>query len=102
MNRPMVVPFRPMFGLVATQTAGGLRIDRVVEKEIEFHFADEDAWLAWAWSHGMRDLLEALSPADLEDLRLALFRELAALRTRTGIPLRQRALFVVADRPGEA
>jgi len=30
----------------------------VVEEKIELRFADEDTWWAWAWSQGMRHLLE--------------------------------------------
>lgn len=99
--RPLLVPFRAAFDLPATMAAGGLHVDRVVEEEIVFHFADEDAWWAWAWSQGMRDLLEALSPTDLEQCRQDLFSELAALRTPAGIALPQRALFASALRQGD-
>jgi hypothetical protein len=69
------------------------------EEELEFHLADEEARWDWAWSHGMRAVLEVLSPSDLAQLRDEVFDELAAIRTPEGIPLHQTARFVAARRP---
>ena len=60
---------------------------------------DEWAWWDWVWSAGLRALLERLSPSDLEELRREAFSEVAALRTPDGVPLHQRARFVIAQRP---
>jgi O-methyltransferase/aklanonic acid methyltransferase len=98
-TRPVPVPFRPDFDLGSVLASAGLDVVRTVEEELEFHFADEEAWWAWAWSHGMRAVLEALPPSDLAELREEVFAELAALRTSEGIPLHQTARFVVARRP---
>lgn len=96
--RPTTMPFRPAFDLPSTLASAGLVVEAVVEEEQEFLFPDEDAWWAWGWSQGMRDLFEALAPPDLEAMRADLFAELAARRTPAGIPLNQRAVFVVARR----
>ena len=97
--RPIPIPFRSDFDLASVLQAVGLSIVRSVEDEISFLFPDERAWWDWAWSAGLRALFESLSPSDLEELRAAAFSEVAALRTPGGVPLHQRARFVVARKP---
>ncbi|HEX2046146.1 MAG TPA: methyltransferase domain-containing protein [Acidimicrobiales bacterium] len=95
---PPRMPFRPDFDLPATLTGAGLRVTRSTREVITFHFADEQAWWDWGWTHGVRGVFEMLTPGDLESMRRELFAELAALRTPAGIPMAQTAVFVVAER----
>ncbi len=94
--RPVPIPFRSDFDLQAALRSAGLVVQRTVEEELSFRFADEQAWWDWAWSAGLRALFECLSPSDLEELRRECFSEVAALRTPDGVPLHQRATFVLA------
>lgn len=97
-TRAIPVPFRPGFDVVSLLESAGFQVLRSVEEHVDFHFADEERWWDWAWSHGMRAVLELLPPSDLAELREETFHELAALRTADGIPLRQAARFVVAQK----
>ncbi|HEV2766634.1 MAG TPA: methyltransferase domain-containing protein [Acidimicrobiales bacterium] len=97
-TRPIPAPFRPDFDLRPVLDSAGFQVLRSVEDHVDFHFADEEQWWDWAWSQGMRAVLELLPPSDLAELREETFHELTALRTRDGIPLRQAARFVVAHK----
>jgi len=96
---PMALPFRDDFDLPAVLASAGFDIARVTEEEVAFFLANSQAWWTWAWSSGLRAAFELLAPADLEELRRQAFVELAALQTPDGIPLVQRATFVVARKP---
>ncbi len=98
-TRPISVPFRLDFDLPAVLTSAGFDLAQVTEEEMVFHFPDEQAWWAWSWSGGLRAAFEVLTPADLEEFRRQASAEIAALRTPDGIPLVQRATFVVARKP---
>ena len=99
-GRPLVMPFRPSFDPGAVLAGAGLDVARTTVEQVEFAFADEQEWWRWAWSHGMRGLLEVLEPPVLDSLRDEMFAELAALRTDAGILMAQSATFVVAHKPG--
>jgi O-methyltransferase / aklanonic acid methyltransferase len=96
---PPEVPFRPDFDLGMTLRGAGLEVTSTAIEATEFHFADEQAWWAWAWTQGMRSFLESLAPADLEAMQRELLAEVAARRTAAGIAMPQRAVFVVAEKP---
>jgi hypothetical protein len=96
--RPIPMPFRPDFDLTRLLATARLEVVYTVEEELEFVFADEQAWWDWSWSAGMRALFESLRPSDLEELREEAFREVAALRTPLGVTLHQTARFVVAQK----
>ncbi len=98
-SRAVPIPFRGDFDLASLLGSAGFDVLSSAEEQIEFLFADEQAWWDWAWSHGMRAVLEALAPSDLEELRQEAFSEMAGLRTPRGLPLHQTAMFVVAQRP---
>lgn len=93
------MPMRPTFDVAQVLADAGFDIVHSSREEETFLFPDEAAWWQWAWSHGMRGLLEMLSPGDLDELRDRAFRELGALRTPDGLSLRQGASMVVARRP---
>ena len=97
-GQPIRVPFRPDFDLGATLAGAGLQLTRTTTAQVEFVFADEQAWWDWSWTNGIRGVFEALGPADLEQLRGEMFAELAALRTPAGIPMAQKAHFAVAEK----
>ena len=99
--RPIPIPFRSDFDLEDVLRSAGFRIERSVEEEVSFVFGDEQAWWDWVWSAGLRALLECLTPSDLEELRREAFSEVAALRTPDGVPLQQRARFVVGQKPDQ-
>ena len=94
--RPMDLPFRPDFVLAPILAGAGFEIVGDEQVEIEFRFADEQAWWDWGWSNGIRALYEVLAPDDLEELRLEAFAAVATLRTEEGIPLTQRVNLVRA------
>lgn len=98
-GRPMVMPFRPSFDSGAVLADAGFEVNRTTVEPVEVVFPGEREWWRWAWSHGMRGLLEVLAPADLEGFRREMFDELADLRTEHGIVMAQSATFVVADKP---
>ena len=97
--RPIPMPIRPDFDLAALLGSAGLDVMGSLEEELDFVFADERAWWDWSWSAGMRAFFESLSPLDLEALRAEAFEKVTGLRTSEGVELRQRARFVVADKP---
>ena len=97
-GHPMVVPFRPQFDVAEVLVAAGLDVTETVSERAEFSFSDEQAWWDWAWTQGMRGVLEVLSAADLEALRQDLFAGLGRRRTATGITMTPTAAFVVAEK----
>jgi O-methyltransferase/aklanonic acid methyltransferase len=97
--RAIPIPFRPDFDLALVLQSAGFRIQRSIDAEVAFVFADEWAWWDWVWSAGMRALLECLPAEDLEELRREAFSELAALRTPEGLLLHERARLLIADKP---
>ncbi len=96
--RPIPIPFRSDFDLEGVLRSSGFSIQRSVEEEVAFVFAKEWEWWDWVWSAGVRALLECLRPSDLEELRREAFSEVAALRTGEGVPLQQRARFVIGQK----
>lgn len=65
-------------------------------EETEINFGSQQQWWDWHWSYSVRGLLEQLAPDELVAYRDACFREMDALRTATGYPLRLTALIVTA------
>ncbi len=66
----------------------------VHQEETEIHFASQQQWWDWHWSFSVRGLLEQLEPSALVAYRDACFREMDALQTAAGYPLRLHALIV--------
>ena len=66
----------------------------VHQEETEIHFASKEQWWDWHWSYSVRGLLEQLEPDALVTYRDACFREMDALETAAGYPLRLNALIV--------
>ena len=64
------------------------------QEETEIQFASKQEWWDWRWSFSGRGLLEQLAPEALVAYRDACFREMDALRTAEGYPLRLTALIV--------
>lgn len=71
---------------------------RVHQEETEIHFASKQQWWDWHWSFSVRGLLEQLAPEALVAYRDACFREMDALQTAVGYPLRLRALITTGRR----
>lgn len=74
-------------------------VTRETNEQLVFRFPDEQAWWDWAWTHGMRGVLELLPPDDLENLRVDFLIELTRLRTAEGVAMPQSAGYVVAEKP---
>ena len=66
----------------------------VHQEETEINFASKQQWWDWHWSYSVRGLLEQVSPDALDAYREACFREMDALQTAAGYPLRLKALMV--------
>ena len=77
--------------LLATAAFNDLQVH---EEQTEVHFASKEQWWEWHWSFSVRGLLEQLEPDALEAYRDGCFREMVALRTDAGYPLRLNALIV--------
>ena len=63
------------------------------QEETEIYFASKQQWWDWHWSYSVRGLLEH-RPDTLVTYRDACFREMDALETAAGYPLRLHALIV--------
>ncbi len=66
----------------------------VHQEETEILFASQQQWWDWHWSYSVRGLLEQLEPDALVAYRDACFREMDALHTAAGYPIRLNALIV--------
>jgi SAM-dependent methyltransferase len=64
------------------------------------HFATEHEWWNWHWSFSVRGTLEQLGEPAVRALREASFRELVALETAEGYPMRLDAWVVTGAAPG--
>jgi SAM-dependent methyltransferase len=73
--------------------AAGLPGFEVAEHQIEFHFADEQAWLDWNMSHASRAFFDAVRPEVRESFRDQVFEAMQPLRTDRGFPRTYTALF---------
>ena len=71
---------------------------QVHQEETQVHFASKQQWWDWHWSFSVRGLLEQLAPDALVAYRDACFREMDALHTTGGYPLRLHALIVTGRR----
>src|SRR4051812_7569442 len=67
---------------------------QVNHEKAEIHFSSKEQWWDWHWSFSVRGLLEQLTPEDLDAYRDACFREMDALQTDAGYPMRLTALIV--------
>jgi SAM-dependent methyltransferase len=67
-----VRPPAPGYLEAALQTSGFGAL-ATTERSCDLRFRDEEEWWGWMWSHGSRQLLEAVPRARLEPLRRALF-----------------------------
>jgi ubiquinone/menaquinone biosynthesis C-methylase UbiE len=65
-------------------TRAGFQQLNIIVEEREFVYANEEEWWAIQWSHGMRHLLETLSPAVLLNLKADAFRRMQAIRQPDG------------------
>lgn len=62
--------------LGAALTKQGFDHVSVVSESHDLVFADAGEWWRWAWSHGYRDVLEGMSPSQLERYRVICFEHL--------------------------
>lgn len=63
------------------------------------HFADEEQWHAWSWSHGMRGMWEQVPDDRRDEVRAQAFEHLAAMRESVGgLVLEQDVRYTVARR----
>jgi ubiquinone/menaquinone biosynthesis C-methylase UbiE len=81
--------------LRTVMTQAGFEQLRIVMEEQEFVYANEEAWWAIQWSHGMRHLLETLSPAALQNFKDEAFHQMQALKQPDGFHQVYTALLTV-------
>ena len=77
---------------------GGWAIDEQIEHQIEFVFADEQAWWDWNWSHASRMYLEALPEGARQRFRERAYEAMQAVRDERGLPRTYTAIFTRARR----
>jgi len=75
----------------------GFADQQVHHEQTEIHFASKQQWWEWHWSFSLRGLLEQMEPEALVAYRDACFREMDALQTPEGYPLRLTALIVTGQ-----
>jgi ubiquinone/menaquinone biosynthesis C-methylase UbiE len=78
----------------ALSQAGFTQIS-ISEEVREFVYANEEEWWAAQWSHGMRHLLETLSPPILERFKSDAFQKLYTIKQLDGFPMLGRVLFTL-------
>ena len=93
--RALQQPFsRPEEVTELLATAGFTDVE-VHQEETEIFFESKQQWWDWHWSYSVRGLLEQLTPDALLAYRDGCFREMDALQTAAGYPLRLNALIVI-------
>jgi ubiquinone/menaquinone biosynthesis C-methylase UbiE len=97
-------PLPPMPGppLDLAEVLGDVGFEQVrsVDEVEAFVFANTDAWWTWAWSQGMRAVLETLPSDALDELRRAGEQRLQPITSSDGsIPLHQRVRYLLASKP---
>jgi SAM-dependent methyltransferase len=92
--RALQQPFARPEDVTSLLAAAGFTDLEVHREETEICFASHQQWWDWHWSFSVRGLLEQLEPDALTAYCDACFREMEALRTPTGFPMRLRALIV--------
>lgn len=65
----------------------------------DIHFATEHEWWDWQWSFSLRGILEQLDEPTVTTIRDASFREMAALKTPQGYPMRLNAWIITGTAP---
>jgi ubiquinone/menaquinone biosynthesis C-methylase UbiE len=53
--------------------SAGFRAPRATQHDIDLMFEDEHEWWDWAWSHGYRRVLEAMTRRQLDEYKTACF-----------------------------
>jgi ubiquinone/menaquinone biosynthesis C-methylase UbiE len=48
----------------------------VVEENYDLVFTDADEWWRWCWSHGYREVMESMTPAQLEQYRVICYEHI--------------------------
>jgi len=96
---PMPPPPRLDVDLAAVLGNAGFEVAEVLDHVADFLLPDAEAWWRWVWSAGLRAYLETLAEDALAELRAAAFAHLATCTGPDGIPLAQRARFVLATAP---
>ena len=77
---------------------GGFANIEMTQHEIEFVFADEQAWWDWNWSHAARVFLEPLSEEVRNRFRAEVAEAMEQIRGESGFPRTYTALISLADR----
>lgn len=98
-ERPIPPPPNLAFDAAAVLAGAGFDVGDVIDGEHNFVLPDRQAWWDWAWSQGMRRVLEAFSDDVLQELRHAAFEKLGSVEHADGLHLDQRFRVVVARRP---
>ena len=93
-TRALQQPFTRPEDVTELLATAGFSDVAVHHEETEVHFATKQQWWDWHWSYSVRGLLEQLEPDELDAYRDACFREMDALQTAAGYPLRLHALIV--------
>ena len=93
-TRALQQPFTRPEDVTELLATAGFSDVAVHHEETEVHFATKQQWWDWHWSFSVRGLLEQLEPDALDAYRDACFREMDALQTAAGYPLRLHALIV--------
>jgi ubiquinone/menaquinone biosynthesis C-methylase UbiE len=83
LSKDEVRPPAPGYLEAALQT-GGFGAISTAERSWDLLFRDEEEWWRWMWSHGSRQLLEAVPRPRLEPLRRALFAGLGSCTEADG------------------
>ncbi len=97
-TRALQQPFSRPDEVTDLLSAAGFSDLLVHHEDTSIHFESKQQWWEWHWSFSVRGLLEQLAPVELDAYRDACFREMEALATPAGYPLRLNALVVTGRR----
>ncbi|CRK58185.1 Methyltransferase type 11 [Alloactinosynnema sp. L-07] len=98
-RRPLRRPFDRAEDVIELFADAGFADLRSHHDESDIVFASEQQWWDWHWSFSLRGILEQLDERAVATLRAAAFREMAALKTSEGYPMRLNAWFITGAAP---
>jgi SAM-dependent methyltransferase len=93
-HRALQQPFDRTEAVTDLLDAAGFTHLEAHHEDTEIRFATKQEWWDWHWSFSVRGLLEQLTPEALNAYRDSCFREMDALETMDGYPLRLTALLI--------
>ncbi len=102
-SAPPQPEFHTPTGLAAILNQAGFDKVQIIEETADFPYASaEECWSVW-WSHGMRDMLEAIEqakgPEGLDEFKREAFKMMSEMKRAGGLSDLRHVLFGLATKP---